>query len=95
MKYITYYDNYKPIKVNSYKPFKVKENLPKSIQFLQKRIKSIKKRLQDNNKIQNRSKLNNDLNDNIRKLSDLTRYQIRQAEYLKNNPIVENIDNES
>ena len=44
MKYIKTFENYTPIKINSAKPFKVKKGLLKNAIYLQKGIKSDKKR---------------------------------------------------
>lgn len=95
MKYIKEYEYFKPIKVNNAKPFKVKKNIAKSIQFLQKRIKSLRNRLQDQDSLKKRSEMNREISNKIQKLSDLTRYQLKQAEYLKNNPVTENVQTEN
>jgi len=89
MKYIKQYDNFKPIKINNAKPFKIKKNIAKSIQFLQKRIKSLRRRMQEQESLKKRSEMNREISSKIQKLSDLTRYQLKQAEYLKNNPVLE------
>lgn len=98
MKYIKKYENFKPIKINNEKPFKVKKNIDKSIRYLQKGIKSIRKRLDDpkNRDINKHSKMNKDKNDKIQKLKELTFKQAKQAAYFKNNPPVkENLKNEN
>lgn len=95
MKYIKHYDNFKPIKINNAKPFKVKKNISKSIQFLQKRINSLRRRMQEQESLKKRSEMNREISSKIQKLSDLTRYQLKQAEYLKNNPVTENVKSEN
>lgn len=95
MKYIKHYDNFKPIKINNAKPFKVKKNISKSIQFLQKRINSLRRRMQEQESLKKRSEMNREISSKIQKLSDLTRYQLKQAEYLKNNPVTENVQIEN
>lgn len=95
MKYIKTYDNFKPIKINSAKPFKVKKNLDKSIKYLQNGIKSIRRRLDDpkNRKIANHTKLNTDKNKKIQALKDLQYKKIKQQEYL--NSIKESLENKN
>lgn len=96
MKYIKQYDNFKPIKVNSAKPFKVKKNIDKSIQFLQRGIKSLRKRLDDskNKNVNKHAKMNNDKNDKIQKLKDLQYQKLKQQEYLRNSVTESNEENE-
>jgi hypothetical protein len=96
MRYIKNFENFRPIKINSHKPFKVKKNLDRSIKYLQTGIKSINKRLDSSNGLSNKKKINRiklvkDRNNKVKQLSDLTFKQIKQAEYLKNN-IDENLD---
>ena len=108
MKYIQTYENFKPIKVNSDKPYKLKKNLPKSIKFLQRRIKSLRKRLDNDNGgnimgtpkkgQRSRNDMNNDKNQKIKQLGHLTFKQLQQAAHLKthdtNSLVKENVDNE-
>lgn len=96
MKYIQKYENFKPIKINSAKPFKIKKNIDTSIKHLHTRIKSLRKRLQNEKNPHNRkhSDMNKDKNDKIQKLKDLQFKQLKQQEYLKNNPIKENLEND-
>ena len=93
MIYIQSFENFKPIKINSLKPYKPKKNIGKSIRYLQKGIKSLRRRLDDpknmNNSNINRSKMVKDKNDKIQKLKELSYRQLKQAEYTKNN-ITEN-----
>ena len=91
MKYIKTYENFKPITINSAKPFKVKNGLLKNAIYLQKGIKSDRKRLEKEKDPHKRTKLNNDKNFKIRKLKDISFKTLKQAEYLKNNPIKENL----
>lgn len=101
MKYLKTYENFKPIKNNLEKPFKIKKNIDKSIRYLQKGIKSLRKRLDNDDNINNpakiqkdkRSKMNKDKNDKIQQLKDLTFKQIKQNTYIRNNPVNENIKN--
>lgn len=94
MKYIKQYDNFKPIKINSAKPFKMKKNIDRSIQHLQKGIKSLRKRLDDpkNRDVNKHSKMNSDKNARIQKLKDLQFKKIKQQEYLRNNPVKESYE---
>lgn len=92
MKYIKTYDNFKPIKVNSHKPFKVKKNLDTSIKYLQKGIYSDRKRIQKQKDINKRAELNRNASKKIKKLSDLQFAKIKQTQYLKDNPITENTE---
>lgn len=99
MKYIETFENFTPIVIKNKKPYKVKKNLPTSIQFLQRRIKSLRKRLDDQymgtpkKGQRGRFDMNKDKNDKIQKLKDLQFKQLKQAEYLKNNPIKESREN--
>jgi hypothetical protein len=98
MRYIKTYENFKPIKHNLAKPFKIKKNIDTSINHLKKRIKSLRKRLDDQKfgygKVRRqRSEMNKDKNEKIQKLNDLTFKKIKQNVYLKEHPIKENIDN--
>ena len=98
MRYIRTYENFKPIKVNNEKPFKVKKNIDKSIQFLQRRIKSLRKRLEvgKNPHKRKHSDMNRDKNTKIQQLKDLTFKQLKQNAYLRENPPVkESYDDES
>jgi len=94
MKYIKSFEFYTPIKINNAKPFKIKNNIDKSVKYLQKGIKSDKKRLVKQTDIKKRSDLNTNLNSKIQKLKDLTFKKVKQQEYLRNNPITENVENE-
>ena len=84
MRYIKTYENFKPIKVNNAKPFKVKKNIDTSIQFLQRRIKSLRNRLETGKNYHNRkhSDMNKDKNDKIKQLGELTFKKIKQNAYL-------------
>ena len=90
MKYIKTFDNYTPIKINSAKPFKVKKGLLKNAIYLQKGIKSDRKRLGKEKDPHKRTKLNNDKNSKIKKLRDVSFKTLKQAEYFRNNPVKEN-----
>jgi hypothetical protein len=90
MKYIKSYENFKPITINSAKPFKVKNGLLKNAVYLQKGIKSDRKRLGKEKDPHKRTKLNNDKNSKIKKLRDISFKTLKQAEYFRNNPIKEN-----
>lgn len=89
MKYIKTYENFTPIKINSAKPFKVKKGLLKNAIYLQKGIKSDKKRLEKEKDSHKRNKLNNDKNSKIKKLRDVNFKTLKQAEYFRNNPVKE------
>jgi hypothetical protein len=93
MKYIRTYDNFKPIKINSEKPFKVKKNIVKSVKYLQDRVKSLRRRISDEKDIKKRSDMNKDVNKNVKKISDLNFKNLKQIEYLRNNPIKEELEN--
>ena len=84
MRYIKTYENFKPIKVNNAKPFKVKKNIDTSIQFLQRRIKSLRNRLETGKNYHKRkhSDMNKDKNDKIKQLGELTFKKIKQNAYL-------------
>jgi hypothetical protein len=94
MKYLKTFENFTPIKINSHKPFKIKPNLQKSILVLQDGIKALKRMLDNEKNYKRRSEINKDINTKVKKLKDLTYYKLRQAEHIKNNPIIESIDNE-
>lgn len=94
MKHIKTFENFKPIKINSAKPFKVKKNLDTNIKYLQKGIKSLRSRLDKQKSAKKRSQMNQDINKRIKKLGDVTFKQLKQAEYLKNNPIKESVEGE-
>ena len=89
MKYIKTYENFKPITINSAKPFKVKKGLLKNAVYLQKGIKSDRKRLGREKDPAKRTKLNNDKNSKIQKLKSISFKTLKQAEYLRNNPVKE------
>lgn len=99
MKHIKTFENFTPIVIKNKKPYKVKKNIPTSIQFLQRRIKSLRKRLDDQymgtpkKGQRNRLDMNKDKNDKIQKLKDLQFKQLQQAEYLKNNSVQEGREN--
>jgi len=95
MKYIKTYEFFKPIKINSAKPFKVKKNLDKSIQYLQKGIKSLRGRLEDQKSATKRAKMNQDVSKRIQRLKDLSFKKLKQAEHFRNNPIKESVDEEN
>jgi len=90
MKYLKKYDNFTPIKINSAKPFKIKKNLDKSIDYLQRGISSLRKRIEKEKNIKKRADMNRDVSAKIQKLSDLNFQKLKQIEYLRNNPIQEN-----
>lgn len=94
MKYIKTYENFKPIKINSAKPFKIKKGLLKNAVYLQKGIKSDRKRLLKEKDPAKSRKLNDDKNAKIQKLKDISFKTLKQAEYLRNNTVKENVDNE-
>lgn len=94
MKHIKTFEDFKPITINSAKPFKVKKGLLKNAVYLQKGIKSDRKRLEKEKDSHKRTKLNNDKNHKINKLRDISFKTIKQAQYLKDNPVKENVDNE-
>lgn len=96
MKYIKKYENFKPITINSAKPFKVKKNIDNSLQHLQKGITSLRKRIDKPKRkrdVNASTKMNNDKNAKIKQLKDLQFKKLKQQEYLRNNPIKENLDN--
>jgi hypothetical protein len=99
MKYIKSFDNFKPNVIKNQKPYKVKKNMARGINFLQKRIKSLRRRLDDQSMgtpksgQRGRFDMNRDKNDKIQKLKDLQFKQLQQAEYLRANPIKENSEN--
>jgi len=86
MKYLQTYENFKPIKINSEKPFKIKKNILKHLNTFQKGIKIAKKKLDKEKNTLARSKIHQDITDKIRKIRDLNRHKLKQAEYLRNNP---------
>jgi hypothetical protein len=86
MNYIQLFENFKPIKINSAKPFKMKKNILKHLNTFQKQIKIAKKKLKDEKDVHSRSKIHKDMNDKIHKIRDLNFHKLKQAEYLKNNP---------
>jgi len=90
MKHIKTFEDFKPITINSAKPFKVKKGLLKNAVYLQKGIKSDRKRLEKEKDSHKRTKLNNDKNHKINKLRDISFKTIKQAQYLKDNPVKEN-----
>jgi len=94
MKYIKKYENFKPITINSAKPFKVKNGLLKNAVYLQKGIKSDRKRLGREKDPAKRTKLNNDKNSKIQKLRSVNFKTLKQAEYLRNNPVKESYTDE-
>jgi hypothetical protein len=94
MRYITTYENFKPIKVNSEKPFKVKKNLDKNIKYLQKGIRSLKKRKWDQKDAVKSSHMNDDLNKKMKKLRDLNFKKVKQIDHFRRNPIKESLDEE-
>lgn len=97
MKYLKKFENFKPIKNNLIKTIKIKKNINKSINHLQKRIISLKNRLSDEHKDKRRaySDMNRDKNEKIQKLKELQIKRIKQNAYLQsqNQNIQENIDN--
>jgi hypothetical protein len=89
MKYLKTFENFTPIKINSHKPFKVNKKLDKSTRVLQKGIKSLKNMLSNKKndyKWKRRTEINNGITTKSKKLADLKFQQLKQAEYLKNNP---------
>ncbi len=95
MKHLKTFENFKPIKINNAKPFKIKKNLDTNIRYLQKGIKSLRSRLGKQKSLKKRSQMNQDINKRVKKLSDVTFKQLKQAEYLKNNPIKESLEDQS
>jgi len=95
MKYIKTYENFTPIKINSHKPFKIKKNIDKSLQVLQKGLKALKKRLPDERNMKNRSEIIKTINQKNHKFKDLNFKKLKQAEYLKNNPIDESVEEQT
>ena len=93
MKYIKHFENFKPIKVNNEKPFKIKKNILKSIIYLQKGIKSDTKRIQKEKNVSKRNKLTQDRNSKMLKIKDLMRHKAKQIQYLRDNPIEESVKN--
>jgi len=97
MKYIKTYDNFKPIKNNLEKPFKIKKNIDTSIRYLRKGVKSLRRRLDDQKMgtkdKENRSKMNKNKNSKIQKLKELTYKQLKQNEYIRTHPVKENVEN--
>lgn len=96
MRYIKKYDNYKPITVNSEKPFEIDDNIDSKIDFLHKKIQSLRKRLDEPKRKRDRlahSKMNDEKNKSILKLKDLQFKKIKQQAYLKEHPpIKESVD---
>lgn len=93
MKYIQKFDNFKPIKINNEKPFKIKKDILKSIIYLQKGIKSDTKRIQKEKSISKKNKLTQDRNSKMQKLKQLMLHNAKQIKYLKDNPIEESKEN--
>jgi hypothetical protein len=94
MRYIITYENFKPIKINSEKPFKVKKHLDKNIKYLQKGIRSLKKRKWDQTDAVKSSHMNDDLNKKMKKLRDLNFKKVKQIDHFRRNPIKESLDEE-
>lgn len=92
MKYIITYENFTPIKINSAKPFKVKKNIDKNIKYVQKGIRSLKKRKMEQTDARKSSDMNADLNAKMKKLRDLNFKKAKQIEHFRNNPIKESLD---
>ena len=89
MKYLKTYENFKPIKINSHKPFKVNKKLDKSTRVLQKGVKSLKNMLnvkKNEFKWKRRAEINKGITTKNKKLQDLNFQKLKQAEYLRNNP---------
>lgn len=91
MKYIKTYENFTPIKINSHKPYKVNKNIDKSLHVLQNGLKALKKRLPNERNMKNRSEIIKTINQKNQKFRELSFQKLKQAEYLKNNPIDENV----
>jgi len=96
MRYIKTYEYFKPIKINNEKPFKVDDNIVGKIMYLQDSIKKLKKRLTREKDRKSHAELNNEINTKVKRLSDLTFKQTKQAS-LQNNKITEafNYDKDS
>ena len=90
MRFIKTYENFTPIKVNSRKPFKIQKNIDKSLRILQNGLKALKKRLPGERNMKNRSEIIKTINQKNQKFRELNFKKLKQAEYLKNNPIDEN-----
>ena len=100
MKYIKTYENFKPIKINNAKPFKVKKNIDKGIKHLQRGIKALRRRINDKDVpllhvAKKNSDLNKQKNDKIHKLKDLQFKKLKQQEYFRNNPVKESYEEDS
>ncbi|MCK9415835.1 hypothetical protein M0Q97_04175 [Candidatus Dojkabacteria bacterium] len=95
MKYLKTFENFKPIKNNLEKPFKLKKNIDKSILHLQKSIKALRRRIPSENDIKKRTKMTLDANKKVRDLAELQLKKIKQNIYLNEHPIDENFLNEN
>jgi hypothetical protein len=89
MKYLKTFENFKPIKNNLEKPFKIKKNIDKGILHLQKGIKSLRKRIPDENDIKKRTKITLDANKKVQKLAELQLKKVKQNIYLNEHPVDE------
>jgi hypothetical protein len=89
MKYIKTFENFTPIKINNAKPFKIKKNINKSIQHLQRGLKSLKGRIWDERDIKKRSDMSKEINNRVKRLGELNLKNLKQLDYMKNNPVKE------
>lgn len=93
MKYLKTFENFKPIKNNLEKPFKIKKDIDRSIHHLQKGIKALRRRIPSENDIKKRTKITLDANQKVRDLAELQLKKVKQNIYLNEHPIDENINN--
>lgn len=93
MKYLKTFENFKPIKNNLEKPFKIKKDIDRSILHLQKGIKALRRRIPSENDIKKRTRMTLDANKKTRDLSELQLKKVKQNIYLNEHPIDENNTN--
>lgn len=89
MKYLKTFENFKPIKNNLEKPFKIKKDIDRSILHLQKSIKALRRRIPSENDIKKRTKITLDANKKVRDLAELQLKKFKQNIYLNEHPIDE------
>jgi hypothetical protein len=89
MKYLKTFENFKPIKNNLEKPFKIKKDIDRSILHLQKSIKGLRRRIPSENDIKKRTKITLDANKKVRDLAELQLKKFKQNIYLNEHPIDE------
>jgi len=92
MRYIKTYEYYTPIKINNEKPFKIDDDIADKIAYIQDSLNKLRKRVQNEKDRKTQADLNREINDKVKRLSDLTFKQTKQVAYLKNNPITESSD---